>query len=278
MDLEPHHVPPDPVIIELAALNAPTGLVYPDLATSLGDLDFLYRVAAGSYGTTLTRLQGPIWPQPRPRFVKLGYGSPLELQFLADLQTVLTGVGAGTGVVGFAALLRWAWGIDLDFRSRRAKGYAEIARHQADAAVARADAEEAEVRRLVAVKAIEASSRQDEEARNVARANRPSSAAPVDTRTVDEIAGKVHLSPQRELQPVANQEARLIRVVNGRGRIRRRDEALRALAGRLVAVHRRSWLFREARGSLRDPTPEERSALGLPRSGGRPSWPDERDY
>jgi len=139
-------VPLYPVILELG-FEAGSSLDYRSVSFPLAGTDLAYRVAVGSYGTSLTRVRGQTWPQARPAVVSIHYGSPYTFAVLVDLQTFLFGSGVGTGVVGMAAILRWAWGFDLDLVLRREKGRAAIEEARAGSERFLADQAEARLRR-----------------------------------------------------------------------------------------------------------------------------------
>jgi hypothetical protein len=263
-------LPPYPLVLEVRAVDAASGLSYSALSTPLADLDLLYRVAAGTYGTSLTRMQRPTWPAPRPSFLSLGYGSPFEVTLLVDLQTLLVGAGFGTGVVGMSALLRWVFGLDLDLRARRAEGYAQIARHHAEEAEAEARAGEANVRTLRAAHEHRILSAV-REATDV-DASRDVAPPPVARMPVAREA----VQPRRPHADITDpQVGRIDRVVRG-GRIRRSDEVLQSLTHRLLAMRRRRSLLAEAKGVVRDPTATELELRHLPPNGDPPPLPDVR--
>jgi hypothetical protein len=214
-----------------------------------------------------------MWPQPRPAVSKVQYGSPLVLGLLVDLQTFLLGSGVGTGVVGMAALLRWAWGFDLDLGARRAQGRAAIAEGQAREELAKAEGTEAKLRRARAERELHGLERVE----HLSVVSRPQRARehseqdliPLD-REIAALAGEGGFASLARVQ----QDAKSVEAVARRGRIPNRLLPLTRAVDRLARL-RHSWRPEEIR--LRRPDPEENQRFGLPHDGAPPHLPDLGD-
>jgi hypothetical protein len=261
---EASRIPPVPAILELS-LDMGAWSDYRSLITPVEDVDFLYRVAAATYGTTLPRRRVMTWPPPRPLIRGLRYGSPLEVTFAVDLQTFFTGAGFGTGVVGLGALLRWAYGLDLDFRIHRAERVGELARIEADRL-------EDENRQMLAAA----------ERRRLSDGSSDERESPLATPMPYGPKAAVTPAPRSGLdghELIALQAERVEWIVRTEKSVRQGDEPLRGLAGRLWRVGGHGNREGRARAILRDVTKDEAKALGLPTDGSVPHLPDlRREY
>jgi len=201
----------------------------------IDDLDVMYRVASGTYGTSYRRPDRP-WPLARPYIVGLRFGSPFEVSALVDLNTVL----AGASGIGLFGLIKYIWGFDLDLRNRR-----HAARARGEQLLA--DAAEARVRRAKALAQARSYERgahvyvPDREERALSRASVPASPVglPEDPGERDELISVI-------------EEA--VRILPERSQSSARN--------RLLDMCRRPSVDRGfASGSMREPTDDERERL-----------------